>query len=586
MLFVTAIMTGSVLISYLIFHKVIKETYTEQFIDEIKKSEYVLLNYLDSRYTLLKSGIDIMLSDPRFLASIAEGDPETAQNEISDFRNLVQADFLVITDTSGSVLATGGQINLIDLGIKDLRPSKFQRGYQESYRFQGTSAYQVLSTPIHFHSLYSIGKLFAGFSLDKPLMNKFRHLTGSDISLLIDDKMINQKSENFASVFFDLSSKQEISGNVYKATFSGEEYLILKHELQESPMLSLALYKSLDEQLEPAMSRITKYLVLLNALVLLISVITVYRFTSQHLTKTVNNLVSAADNIANEKLNDPILPVHNDELGILATRFNEMRLTLLKNRERLAKNQEERIQSERLSAIGKISAGIIHDFKSPMTVITMAVDTISQGVLSEDQVIDYCQKISDQVDRMVNMTKDILDFAHGQKSLNLNEVELISNLRDKIEYHREKFENKNIQLVCRYCDPLYISIDTHKIRRVIDNILTNAYEALSPGERVTIEVSQRDELIEIKISDNGPGIPESLLENIFQPFFTHGKSGGTGLGLAISQKIVEDHGGRLEVSSGEGIGTSFSLELPFSPMKNHLAEDALQPEEVNVQNQI
>ena len=191
-------MVSSVLVSYIIFHTVIKDTYTNHFMDEMLKSELVLDNYLDSRYTLLESGIDILLSDPRFLASIAEGDPSTAQNEISDFKELVQTDFLVVTDTSGVVIAKAGEVNIEKWELESLKPNKYQRGYNEYYSILNNSIYQVLSTPIHFFNRFTIGKLIAGYKIDHSLIHKFNQLSGANIVLLGNQKVVVQSNSNIS----------------------------------------------------------------------------------------------------------------------------------------------------------------------------------------------------------------------------------------------------------------------------------------------------------------------------------------------------------------------------------------------------
>ena len=189
-------MAGSALFSYIIFHNVFKETYKSHFIEEMKKSELVLNNYLDSRYTLLESGLDILLSDPRFLASIAEKDPYTAQLEIADFRELVQADFLVVGDTSLKILAKTGIIDFGKWNDLNLRLNKYQRGDEHFFNAYGDSIYQVLSAPIYFFNRFPIGKLTAGYLIDEKLIQKFQHLSGADIILYGNNKVIEQTNES------------------------------------------------------------------------------------------------------------------------------------------------------------------------------------------------------------------------------------------------------------------------------------------------------------------------------------------------------------------------------------------------------
>jgi signal transduction histidine kinase len=562
-LYITAIMAGSVLISYFIFHNVIKETYKIHFIEEMVKSELVLNDYLENRYVLIESGLDILLSDPRFLASIAD-DHYTAQMEIADFKELVQADFLVVTDTAGNVLAKTGDIKVSNWKMNNLKPHKYQRGDEHFYAIYNDSLYQVLTASIYFFNRFPLGKLIAGYLIDNKLIKKFEQLSGAEIALFANNKIIEKSSEGLSVTDTDLNKiiNHTKQPGVLVQTFElDEDYLVLNYTFNPGNAGSMLLIKSLDQLLNPVMNKITIYLLFFNILVLLISILFIYKFTSKNLTGAVNNLVQAANKISRNEFNEPVKAKNQDELGFLAESFDKMRLTLKDNSEKLVAAQEERIRSERLATIGQIAAGIIHDFKNPMTIITMSTEILAKGNVDEASHQKYCQNIKIQIDRMVNMAQDILDFSHGKKSLNLTAVEFTDALEKKVEFQRQKFNNKKIDLVINSTEKFYAAIDTNKFTRVIDNLINNAYEALSPGGKVEVSVVKNDENFQVIIADNGPGIPQEIIDTIFQPFVTSGKENGTGLGLAISSKIIEDHGGKIKVHSGQN-GTTFTIVLP------------------------
>lgn len=230
--------------------------------------------------------------------------------------------------------------------------------------------------------------------------------------------------------------------------------------------------------------------------------------------------------------------------------------------ERFDRSEAEKIKNERLYTMGSLAAGIIHDFKNPISNISLCIQAISHGYAEGDKKDFYLKKIEDQIDRMLNMTQDFLDYAQGQRSLKIQEVEFTETIKNQIEFHREKAKKKNVALRYSLPDPFYIKIDSHKFRRVLDNIVTNAFEVLRSGQAIQIHISTHDTGMKMEISDNGPGIPPDVLPKIFEPFFSHGKSKGSGLGLSISRKIVEDHGGSLTVTSEPGKGACFTITLP------------------------
>ncbi len=565
-------MVGAILV-FLVVRNVIRQQYTYHFSQEIETAQLVLDNYLQGRFALLKSGIDIMLSDPRFMAAIAEGDPTTAQHEVANFRSLVQADIFVIADTAGRVFAEDNAVKILRHDELGLNVNKYEHAHKEQYRYLGNNVYQTLTTPLSFGPQYQMGKLLVGYQINLELMRRLMILTGSDILLRANDDIISatdptlrQRSE--ISDFLQSNTNSSVSA-VQTVNIGGEDHLLRDFRLGGSPGLSMILVRSLDDQLDPAIANISLYLILMTVGASIVSLVLIYRFTSTKLTEAVNRLVEAAGKISSGRLEDPIRPLNNDELGYLASCFDNMRQTLITNRATIARVQEERINAERLATIGQLAAGIIHDFKSPMTAIALSVEAIIHGLGGEAKRESYCRGIKSQVQRMANMTQDLLDYAHGNKSLNLEAVPFVQTLIQQVEFHRERFDKQRIGLVVGQHPEFVASIDPHKFRRVVDNLLNNAFEALSPGNNVSVTIEQNSAGIHVGVRDDGPGIPEQIVADIFKPFVTHGKSTGTGLGLAISHKIISDHGGDLSVTSTPGHGAHFLIKLPVSLINDH-----------------
>ncbi|MGH2571309.1 MAG: sensor histidine kinase, partial [bacterium] len=223
----------------------------------------------------------------------------------------------------------------------------------------------------------------------------------------------------------------------------------------------------------------------------------------------------------------------------------------------------DRIDGERLAALGRFATGIVHDFKNPMAVVLGTADLIESREPGNDRLVRQCGVIRTQVDRMNSLARDVLDYAKGRSVLDVETVELDRWLREIAASHAAAFQRAGVKLAVDGSGELHVLFDPARMRRVIDNIVNNAREASRVGDTVTLRWS-REELgdIRVEIADQGPGIPAELMERLFDPFVTAGKEGGTGLGLAIARKIVEDHGARLEVESTPGRGATFVLRLP------------------------
>jgi signal transduction histidine kinase len=229
----------------------------------------------------------------------------------------------------------------------------------------------------------------------------------------------------------------------------------------------------------------------------------------------------------------------------------------------LARARERREREERLSTIGQLLSGVLHDLKTPITVISGAVQLL---VAERDE--GKRQQLADRVVRQVGMInslmRETLAFARGESTLWVRKVYLHKFFGDLDEQLAQEFRGRGMSVKLDLRDRGVAHFDQHKIQRALHNLARNAAEAFAgkPGT-FTIKVDRRptDSALIITVSDDGPGISEEIRGRLFESFATYGKAGGTGLGLAIVKKIATDHGGSIDVESRPGL-TTFTLILP------------------------
>ena len=264
---------------------------------------------------------------------------------------------------------------------------------------------------------------------------------------------------------------------------------------------------------------------------------------------------------------------------------------------KLKSTQAQLIQSEKLASLGELTAGIAHEIQNPLNFVNnfseLSVELIGElreerskqeggrdeGL--EDEILSdisqNLEKITHHGKRASSIVKGMLE--HSRMSSNVKELTDINALTDeylRLSYHglRAKDKNFNALLKTDFDENIEkINIVSQDIGRVILNLITNAFYAVNEkkkgnldGYEPTVSVSSKkiDTKIEIKINDNGSGIPEKVLDKIFQPFFTTKPTGqGTGLGLSLSYDIIKAHGGTLECESVMGEGTTFMIKLPI-----------------------
>ena len=232
------------------------------------------------------------------------------------------------------------------------------------------------------------------------------------------------------------------------------------------------------------------------------------------------------------------------------------------------------MQSSKMAALGKLAAGIAHEVNNPLAVIKEKVGWLTD-LLSEEDITksenfgefdDALRKIDYHVDRAKKVTHRLLGFARRmeptQERVNVNKI-----LEETIDFLRNEAHYRNIEIRSDYAPNLpETTTDSTQLQQVFLNILNNAIDALDKDGIITIQTvyCARDGEMAINIADNGPGMPNEVLNKIFDPFFTTKEVGkGTGLGLSISYSIVEKLGGRILVASKVGTGTTFTIYLPI-----------------------
>lgn len=228
--------------------------------------------------------------------------------------------------------------------------------------------------------------------------------------------------------------------------------------------------------------------------------------------------------------------------------------------------QEKLKRSERLASLGQMAAGIAHEVRNPLGSIKGLAQYFARKFENQPEEKKYAEAIIGESDRLNRVVRDLLDFARPQEP----EYQICSNL-DIIDHAlalvQADLQAKQITFT-RHCDNKVSSLkaDPDLLAQALMNLFLNAVEAMDANGTLSVNCvyHENDQKIQVEIKDNGSGVAPEDLPKIFDPFFT-GKKGGTGLGLALVHRIVENHGGSIDVHSQVGRGTTFTILLPIKP---------------------
>lgn len=247
-------------------------------------------------------------------------------------------------------------------------------------------------------------------------------------------------------------------------------------------------------------------------------------------------------------------PIFDKKGKVIATSVISRDITYQKESEQLI------LQSEKLKLAGEIAAGVAHEIRNPMTVISGFVQLMQQD--PNHPYKQYTELIHSELERIDLIISEFLVLAKPQAP-SIKEFSLRKMIDNITLLFSSEFNLKGIVYTEKWKnEPDYILTgEQHSLKQVFINLFKNAVESIEPAGTIHLSVSLTNRTISIRIADNGSGIPPESLKRIYEPFYTT-KENGTGLGLLISQKIIQDHGGVLNISSEAGNGTTAEVVLP------------------------
>jgi signal transduction histidine kinase len=234
----------------------------------------------------------------------------------------------------------------------------------------------------------------------------------------------------------------------------------------------------------------------------------------------------------------------------------------------LQQAQERIVSSERLAALGRLIAMIVHDLRGPLSVIKSAGSEFKRkgAELADGEVTALAHDVLEESDRMQRRCAELLDATRGSEGRGvLREESLDEVLSAALAQVSTDAARVGVVLEVDLAAGVRLPLDEDRFRRCLLNLVFNAIEAMGEGGVLRVESRREGDAACVSVVDTGPGIPDEIRERLFEPFVTLGKRGGTGLGLAVVKKVIEDHGGSIVVAKAEGGGAAFRLRLPISP---------------------
>jgi len=253
----------------------------------------------------------------------------------------------------------------------------------------------------------------------------------------------------------------------------------------------------------------------------------------------------------------------NDEIGDLGRNFNHMVEQLRESREEIERlHRTQMSRAEHLATLGELATGLAHEIRNPLAGIAGVIEIVGRDLPATSPARPVVKDVRQEIARINRIVTDLLQTARPHPP-RVRKSDLNTTVEHAVMLGRQQALAKSVAIELRK-DPALPEVehDCDQIHQVLLNLLLNALQAIDKDGRIVVTLKPQGGSAVIEVADNGRGIKPEHLPNIFRPFYTT-KGEGTGLGLSLARRIVEDHHGRIDVSSALGKGTTFAVVLPL-----------------------
>jgi signal transduction histidine kinase len=559
MILITAALTTT---SLLLVQRSVHNNVRQGIAVNLQNSVNTFENFQHERETMLTRSAELLADLPITRAIMTSPDPVTIQDASQDVWQVAGSDLFVLIDRSGKVVA----LHTKTPGFtRETAEKYFRQSLDEEtsshWWFGDHHLYQAFVQPVYRGSRTEgtlLGFLVIGHEIDNHLAREVSKVAASQVAFSYGNEVVatTLTSEQMQSPHVQNLVAGSAQGEPHDVEVGREHFLATSLELsgQQLTPVRLSVLGSYD-QASKFLDQLNRYLLLLGLVAVVVGSALVF-FVSHNFTRPLGSLVAGVRALERGDFHHPVDSGGGDEVAELTRAFDRMRASLLKS-------QRDLLESEQLATIGRMASSISHDLRHSLAAIVANSEFLCDGHLTSAQREELYQEVRTGVNLMTDLIDSLLEFARTRESLSPSYsgvCEVVHRSVQAVRLH-PRHHDRSIDI---HCDDRCMGwFDPRKLERALYNLLLNACEAApAAGGLVEVTVSEDAGKLCVAVSDNGPGIAESIRERLFHPFVSYGKENGTGMGLAVVQKIVQDHSGEIILERTPDGRTVFTILLP------------------------
>ncbi len=559
---------GLTALSLAALHRVLEKQIRERLVSDLNRSIATYQDMESYRLHMLSRETALLADLPSLKALMTTEDQATIRDSGREFYTIAGADMLALANTSGASVAcylrgaAGASV------LADCPP--LVGSSQAPYSILGRRLYAIAAKPVYFGSPGNgtlLGYVVTGYALNDTLADEIGHAASAEVVFSDGSKVMastlagqrRQALETWTESWNNIPANAEQS--VHDVWLGREHYLTTTIVLSgpATAPVRLVVLKSYDEA--------SRYLRDLNRLLAAIGVVVfalggvLALYLSGTITRPLEQLVAGTRALGGGDFRYEIQKTGTREIRELSTAFDRMRAKLLRT-------QQELIQSERLATIGSMARSISHDLRHYLAAVYANSEFLGYDSTRPEERAELLAEVRSGVQGMTDLIDSLLIFSRTGHALQIS-PESISLVIDRaVSMMRNHPDALGVSIAFEAPESPASWIDGRKIERALYNLLLNACQAARHEwvPLVRVSLTEDQDWVRILVTDNGPGVNESIRATLFEPFVSEGKQSGMGIGLTLAHHISQEHGGSVTLVESRPGRTVFSMTLAKSTL--------------------
>jgi signal transduction histidine kinase len=564
---------GWTLLSLLVIRTIVQQQAESDLASDLQRSVKTYQNIQHQQRELLARESALLADLPSLKSLMTTYDTRTIADGGTEFWQVSGCDFFALLDQNGKLIVSYNRGAELDHSgvVLELETERHKTG-EPILLSLGDRIYEISIQPLYFgpkeHGTF-LGSVAVGYPIDEHVAQEVSEAAAAQVAFSIDGRVV--VSTLSPSLQQELVAKGgdllQLPTQNKKIQLGKIGYLAASERLttsvgQESAELpQLIVLKSFEEATQ-LVNRVNRWVLALALAALgvgsglLISIL-------RTLTRPIGTLVEGTRALAQGNFDYKISEDGAAEIRELSRAFERMRI-------QLRRTQRELLDSERLATIGRMASSISHDLRHYLSAMYANAEFMSGGNISQAEREELMLEVQTAVQGMTDLLDSLLLFTQTGRALHPEFASMSLMIQRAVSMVRSHPAGRDVRITLNGLSSLEAWVDAKKLGRAVYNLLLNACQAAKRGQgsaTVSLTLIESDRSIQIRIADNGPGVPVLVRQKIFLPFVSESRESGTGLGLTLAQQIAQEHGGGIELEETTAGNTVFTINLPRAALQ-------------------